>query len=548
MSQQQEKKQVTVGTLTIEEEDERLRQLGIRRELRKEFTNFTTLSFALGILGCSASIASTFNTPLLLGGPATAIWAWFLGCFGCLAIAASVAELVSAYPTAGGIYTSTAYVVPVKYRRSITFIAAWITVIGQLSTPASVVFALSQMIFAAATIASDGTFIASTGQILGLYVGLNVAIGILNSMPTRFIHKLTHFYVLVNLITTVAVIIAIPAGGAGNLADHKFVWTNITDGSGWNSRGFAFLLGLLSVQWVMVKPSSSTYPAHMSEEVKNAAVAAPVAIVSAVVLTGIFGFFVNVSLCYGIRDMSALPGPTGLAFSQILWDNLGKKGALALWSFVILLQTMTAATCQLAAVRSIYAISRDNALPDGKLCAKVWRKTGTPVNAVILTVVAAALFGLLDLASYVAINAVFSVTAVALDLSYAIPVLAKLAIWLMDHSETKFTPGPFYLGKWGYAINAYALIWTALETGILIMPQVYPVTALTMNYAGPIIGGVCALSWIWYKLVWYRHYDGPGGRMVSARCSTIDIEGKSDKGTDVGISVQGVNSRSDDGA
>lgn len=41
--------------LAIDEEDERLHQLGIRRELRKEFTNFSTISFALGILGLEIS-------------------------------------------------------------------------------------------------------------------------------------------------------------------------------------------------------------------------------------------------------------------------------------------------------------------------------------------------------------------------------------------------------------------------------------------------------------------------------------------------------------
>ena len=35
----------------VEEEDVKLNQLGIRRELRREFTNFSTISFALGILG-----------------------------------------------------------------------------------------------------------------------------------------------------------------------------------------------------------------------------------------------------------------------------------------------------------------------------------------------------------------------------------------------------------------------------------------------------------------------------------------------------------------
>ena len=33
------------------EEDRRLLQLGIRRELRKEFSNFSTISFAIGIMG-----------------------------------------------------------------------------------------------------------------------------------------------------------------------------------------------------------------------------------------------------------------------------------------------------------------------------------------------------------------------------------------------------------------------------------------------------------------------------------------------------------------
>lgn len=41
---------------------------------------------------------------------------------------------------------------------------------------------------------------------------------------------------------------------------------------------------------------------------------------------------------------------------------------------------------------------------------------------------------------------------------------------------------------------------------VLIMPQVFPVTKTNMNYTGPIVGGVCGLSWIWYKLYWVRFY------------------------------------------
>lgn len=50
-----------------------------------------------------------------------------------------------------------------------------------------------------------------------------------------------------------------------------------------------------------------------------------------------------------------------------------------------------------------------NALPDRRIFAKVWSRTETPVNAVILTVIVATIFGLLYLASYVAVSICFHI-------------------------------------------------------------------------------------------------------------------------------------------
>ncbi|KAI5120887.1 hypothetical protein M0805_002987 [Coniferiporia weirii] len=507
-------------------EDERLQQLGVHRELRREFSTFSAVSFAIGAMGITATIASTFNTPILSGGRAAAVWSWLLGCFGCLAIAASVAELVSAYPTAGGVYTSTAFVIPPRYRASVTFVSAWMTLLGQLTAQSSIVFALSEMIFAAVTIGTDGRFIASVKEIYGVYVGLTIVIGVLNSMPTKVLHNISFSYIYVNVLVALAVIIAVPASGRGQLASSKSVWIGITDNSGWNNNGFAFLLGLLCVQYVMTDYDAV---AHISEEIRNAAVVTPIAIIIAVAITGILGFFIVISLCYGIRDISALPGPTGLVFSQILWDNLGRKGGLALWVCVVVNQAMLAITCQLACIRSIYAISRDNALPDRRLFSKVWSKTKTPVNAAILTVVVVVICGLLSLASLVAINAIFSATAVALDLSYIIPVVAKVCISFQKDPDIRFTPGPFYMGRWSIIVNIYAITWTCLESGVLIMPQVFPVTASTMNYAAPILVGVCGLSWIWYMVYWHREYTGPAGSVVTIHSSVNDSASSEEK-------------------
>ncbi|KAF8314483.1 APC amino acid permease [Clavulina sp. PMI_390] len=482
--------------IPVDKDDKLLEAIGVHRELSREFTSWSTISFALSILGCVASIASTFNTPLLYGGPAAAVWSWFMGSWGCLAIAVSVAELVSAYPSSSGVYGAPLICAP-PLLFSIVLDYPRITVVGQLATPASVNFAGALMIFAAVTISTDGSFVPSTGQVLGLYCGINILMGIYNSLPSKILDKMFKYWMWINLLTSLAVIIAVPAGAShkGILASSKFVWTEVVDGTGWGNAPFAFLLGILSVQWVMTDYDGA---AHLAEEVKNAAVIAPVAIVIAVISTGFIGFWINVALCYGIQDLSALPGATGLVFSQILWDSLGKRGALALWSFVIIIQVFTGLACQLACIRSIYAVSRDGAFPDRKLMAKVWGVTKTPVNAAIFTVVIQCLFGLLYLISYVAINAVFSITAVALDVSYMIPTIGKLYLYFYPSEHVKFVPGPFYLGKWGYVINVYAILWTLFETGILIMPQVRPVTANTMNYAGPIMGGTVLVSGIWY--------------------------------------------------
>jgi len=58
-----------------------------------------------------------------------------------------------------------------------------------------------------------------------------------------------------------------------------------------------------------------------------------------------------------------------------------------------------------------------------------------------------------------ALNAIFSLCAIALDSSYAVPVLCK--VLFHDHPEVQFKPGPFSLGTGllGKTINLTAVTW-----------------------------------------------------------------------------------------
>jgi amino acid transporter len=102
----------------------------VAQVFKREFGYLATFSFAVSISGLFACITTTFVYPLTAGGASSAVWAWLISGAGCLCIAASVAELVSAYPTCGGLY-----VVYIQSFVSSYFAARYYTV-SRLAPPA----------------------------------------------------------------------------------------------------------------------------------------------------------------------------------------------------------------------------------------------------------------------------------------------------------------------------------------------------------------------------------------------------------------------------
>jgi len=119
------------------------------------------VSYAISILGVLGSQPATYGIPISLGGPATAVWAWFIGSIMAYVIASCVAELVSAYPTAGGMYFVTKHVVPQEHVAIWAWVIGWCNFLGQATGVASLAYTIGQMILAGASMNSqysDGSY------------------------------------------------------------------------------------------------------------------------------------------------------------------------------------------------------------------------------------------------------------------------------------------------------------------------------------------------------------------------------------------------------
>ncbi|KAH0548484.1 hypothetical protein GP486_007938 [Trichoglossum hirsutum] len=483
---------------TIQDDDERmLARIGYRQELRREFTKWSTVSYAISILGVLGSVPATFNNPLNAGGPATAVWCWFIGSCMAMCIASSVAELVSAYPTAGGMYFVTKHVVPKEKVPIWAWIVGWCNFLGQTAGVSSVAYTVSQMVLACGSMNSrfDGQsylYSPTALQTVLLSIALLATMGVICSLTTKSLHKIILWFAPINILASISICIALLIL-TPNKQSAKWVFTEVTDGSGWGSRGFSFLLGFLSVAWTMTDYDGTT---HMSEETHDAAIRGPVAIRMAVLVSGVVGWMLTVTLCFCLSDYDGiLKSPTGMAAAQIFLNAGGTKGGTLMWFFVVLIQFFTGCSAMLADTRMAYAFARDDALPLSGFWSKINPHTQTPVNAVWLVVILSICLNCIGIGSTETILSIFNITAPALDLSYIAVILAHIVY----ERRVAFIEGPFTLGKWSRPINIIAIVWVCFISVVLFFPPVKPITAQNMNYAICVAAFIAlfAVGWWW---------------------------------------------------
>ncbi|EME47253.1 hypothetical protein DOTSEDRAFT_69259 [Dothistroma septosporum NZE10] len=498
----------TVQTVNIEDLNDADRALaaefGYKPVFKREFGYLSTFSFAVSISGLFSTVATTFSYPLAAGGSASAVWCWLISGAGCMCIACAVSELVSAYPTCGGLYYTVSRLAPRSWVPSISWVVGWLNILGQIAGVASSEWGAAALLLAAVSIGSDFTYTPTVGQTVGVMAGLTVLTGLVNSLSTFWMEKMTKSYVIFHILVLVTCSIALLAmaqpehGTAKHTA--KYVFTDVDNTSGWTPNGWSFLFGFLSVSWTMTDYDAT---AHITEEIRDPEIKAPWAISMAMLFTYIAGFLFNIVLCFCMGNPAdLLSSPIEQPVAQIFYNVLGKAGGIVFTVCAFIIIKFVTFTAMQSLGRTVFAFSRDRLLPFPDLWVKIFPLTGTPILAVWISVFWCIAINLIGLGSYTAILGVFNVTAIALDWSYCIPIACRLIFG-------KFQPGPWNLGKAGPFVSAWACIWTFFVTIIFIMPTVRPVTAENMNYAIVYLAGILAFAAAYWFISGRKFYTGP---------------------------------------
>src|SRR3984957_142774 len=204
----------------------------------------------MSISGLFATVATTFSYPLYAGGSASAVWCWLISGAGCMCIACSVAELVSAYPTCGGLYYTVSKLAPKDWVPAISWVVGWINLLGQVAGIASSEYGSAQMLLAAVSIGRDFQWYPTINQTVGVMAALTILNGIVNSLSTYWMEKITKIYVIFHFAVLISCAIALVAKTA-NKHDARYVFARLEGSAAWFRIGWSFLFGFLSASWTM---------------------------------------------------------------------------------------------------------------------------------------------------------------------------------------------------------------------------------------------------------------------------------------------------------
>jgi len=375
----------------------------------------------------------------------------------------------------------------------------------------------------------------------------------INVVTPGLLPRFELFIMVVHIGAFVGVIAALWSTADIGTVDSVF-FTSINNG-GWPTQGLSYCVGFLGNVATFVGADASV---HMAEEVSNAAMNIPRAIVSAMLINGLIGFIMMLTalFCLGDPD-SVLNTSTDFPFLQIFYNSVkSTPGAVAMGAIVLALTWCCSTGITTTASRMTWSFARDKGTPFARHVGKVSAGNRVPVVAVFVVTIFAALLTLIYIGSYTAFNDVISLTITGFYGSYFVPSLFLLrhrikghihphgsllddpkptpSITLDDASSNPAKPssptehlvqtqtpnldptqprlvwGPWRIpGVLGTLNNAYACVYMVFVIFWSVWPPETPVTAGTMNYSIVVTGGVMILSGVWYVVRGKEDYKGP---------------------------------------
>ena len=380
----------------------RLTELGYESSLPRRLSFFSILGLSFAIMAVPYGLSTTMSYGLINGGPVTILYGWVFLTLISTSIAASLAEICSAFPTAGGVYYWSAILAEPKYAKVVSYINGWLGLMGNVLVTVSICFGGGGLILSAIGLWNE-EFAPSPWQVVLTFWAVLLIAVLVNIFLVKYLDLLNTFCVYWTGASVLIILITVLVMARTGRRDADFVFSGFDDSrAGWAAPGWSFFVGLLQSAYTL---TGYGMVASMCEETSKPDTEVPRAMVQSVILAGITGLVFLIPILFVLPDVDLLLSvKTGQPIATIFKSATGSAGGGFGLLFLILgILFFAAVGSMTASSRTLFAFSRDKAVPGHNLWSRITH--GVPIWALLINCLIMALLGLIYLGSAAAFNA-----------------------------------------------------------------------------------------------------------------------------------------------
>jgi amino acid transporter len=501
-----------------------LHGMGYAQELSRSMSKFSNFAISFSIICILSGGINSFAQAISSVGGAGAGIGWIVGCILSGMFALSMAQIASAYPTAGGLY----HWASILGNRFWGWLTAWLNLLGLITVLGAINIGTAYFFQGAfgglfGTTGADGAVTpwpSSDMEIVIFVAIITVIQAIFNHVGIKATTFLTDVSGYIIFAATAVLVVACLYFAPAIDISRLWTFTNYSGEVGGNvfpqsdNMGYLFLLCLLLPVYTITGYDAS---AHTSEETKNAAMSVPTGIVNAVFWSSIVGWLMVCAITLAIPDMAVAAGQGFGMFFATMDAVMPATLKLVLYISILVAQLICGLATVTSASRMLFAFSRDNGLPVGsKALATVSPKYRTPVTAIWTATVLSILYVLLAMSIKVAGTSIYVIvvnsTLVFLFLSFTVPLVAGLFAY-----GTAKWPNP---GPWAMSAGVYKLVTvlSVVGMGVILFIAIAPPNERVLY----VVLGFLALALIlWFALENRRFQGPPIGDEIKKRAAII---------------------------
>ncbi len=492
-----------------------LHGMGYAQELSRSMSKFSNFAISFSIICILSGGINSFAQAISSVGGAGAGIGWIVGCLISGMFALAMAQIASAFPTAGGLY----HWASILGGRFWGWLTAWLNLLGLITVLGAI--NIGTAYFFAGTFGPLIGFDGSTaGQIVAFVAVVSVVQALFNHLGIKVTATLTDLSGYIIIIATAVLIVACLWFAPALDVSRLWTFTNFSGEAGGNvfpastNMGYLFLLCLLLPVYTITGYDAS---AHTSEETVKAAQSVPRSIVSATLWASLIGWVMICSITLAIPDLAVAAGQGWTMFFETMNAIMPSGLKTVLYAAILVAQLLCGLATVTSASRMLFAFSRDGGLPVGsKELASVSPKYRTPVVAIWTAAVLQILY--VFAAQFIVVDGlniytiVVNSTLVFLFLSFAIPLLCGM----LAYGTSKWpTPGP-----WAMSGGLYKLVSGLAMVGMVIIFYI-AIQPPNDRVLWIVLGFIAALIVVWFASENRRFQGPPVGDQVAKRAAAI---------------------------